>query len=132
MLGVFHSAGRLLLVKRPPEGLLGGMWAFPQREIAMPPGAARPPAAFDPTKGAVALATELGLEAVETPEQLPRREQRFTHLHVVYLPWSIEVLGAPDGDGCVWIDPHAAVELALPVTQRGVLESWTSLSTSEA
>ena len=131
MLGVFHSAGRLLLVKRPPEGLLGGMWAFPQREIAMPPGAARPPAACDPTEGAVALATELGLEAVGTPEQLPRREQRFTHLRVVYLPWSIEVLGAPGGAGRVWIDSHAAGELALPVAQRGVLESWRALSTSE-
>ena len=123
-LGIFHSEGRLLLVKRPPEGLLGGMWAFPERDVAVPHDAVRPQAALGPCEEAVALATELGLEAIGAPEQLPLREHRFTHLHVVYIPWAVDVVGALDGAGRVWIGPLEAGELSLPVAQRRVLESW--------
>jgi A/G-specific adenine glycosylase len=119
-LAVLHRAGRILLERRPPEGLLGGMWAFPEREVA---DRAEAPAA------ATTLAVGLGWPRPDGAEPLPIREHRFTHIHATYVPFLIEVARTPaEGDpeterDIVWLDANGPAEIALPVAQRRVLDS---------
>ena len=127
--GVFHTEGRVLFVKRPPEGLLAGMWAFPERQFA---GSELHDAGPGSEGSVVGLATELGLGVTGAREPLPRREHRFTHVRAVYVPWAVGVVGATETVGRAWVSPVEANELPLPVAQRRVLESWKAMSTSEA
>jgi A/G-specific adenine glycosylase len=105
-----------MLVRRPPDGLLGGMWAFPEREVADGAGAA---------EAALAIAGEVVRGGVAAAEPLPTREHRFTHLHATYVPFlagvhHVEV--TTDAD-TVWVDLGDPVGVALPVAQRAILES---------
>jgi A/G-specific adenine glycosylase len=81
VLGVFHAQGEVLLVRRPRRGLLGGMWAFPEREVIDE----EPRAAVD------VIAGELGVTVAGCAKALPECEHRFTHLHAVYVPWAVRV-----------------------------------------
>jgi A/G-specific adenine glycosylase len=132
-LAVIHDGANVLLERRPPEGLLGGMWAFPERRV--PEGADGGPA----REAAVSLADERGLELRAEPVELPECRHRFTHLDARYRPWAIEVrrrppsgeaggipgVGAqPDARSLAWVDPTAPGERALPKAQQLVLASW--------
>lgn len=68
--------GRILLTRRPPEGLLGGLWTLPGAEMS--PGRSR----ADTLRGAV---TPLGIE-IEILERIAVVRHEFTHrslqLHV--------------------------------------------------
>ena len=138
VLAVLHAEGRVFLAKRPPEGLLAGMWAFPEQRMQGPPSggdsprgqAGRDPTAPTPTDLALGLAGTLGLEPVGEAEPLPECRHRFTHLEAVYIPWSIRVDGEPNGRASeratrAWVDPTDTGGLALPVAQRKILESWS-------
>ncbi|MDH3205950.1 MAG: NUDIX domain-containing protein [Gemmatimonadota bacterium] len=117
-LAVLHCAGRVLLVRRPPEGLLGGMWAFPEAEVA-------DAAASESAARAMLLTTHRAL--CDAPERLSTREHRFTHLHATYYPYlfHVEVEGslAFDADELAWVDLATPGGVALPVAQRRILES---------
>ena len=114
--GVFHSGGRVPLVKRP-EGLLGGMWAFPERRTTADGRATG--------TEVEAVAAGLGLDLRGVPDPLPSLEHRFTHLHAVYLPWSVRVRDRIEAASRMWIDPRVDDGPALPVAQRRILNSWT-------
>jgi A/G-specific adenine glycosylase len=118
--GVFHSDGRALLVKRPAEGLLAGMWAFPECRLE----AGRTTTGREVER----MADELGLSTSTAPIPLPRCEHRFTHLRAVYLACSVSVRAGtePDGPRRAWIDPCHDGGLAIPVAQRRILESWAA------
>jgi A/G-specific adenine glycosylase len=127
-LAVPHRAGCVLLVRRPPDGLLAGMWAFPEREVAdrAEAGAA-----------ATSIALGLGWSPSNVAEPLPVIEHRFTHLHATYVPFLVELTGMrAEGDpvtnkDTVWLDAHVPADIALPVAQRRVLESATNRLRSE-
>ena len=118
-LAVVHRAGRVFLVRRPPEGLLGGMWAFPEAEVAD---------AAASEGAAVAVSTSAGRTLAATPEPLPICEHRFTHLHATYLPYLFHVAEVEGGDMAssdevAWVDLANPDGVALPVAQRKILES---------
>ncbi len=144
---VAHCDHRTLLVRRPVDGLLGGMWAFPERRLGdreQPEGAGR--------EEALELLGDLALVATSDPVPLPLCEHRFTHLEARYHPWAVEVADlvadvdggddADPGDGVgvcdagpeagewtsrrprvAWVDPHDPGR-ALPRAQQRVLSSW--------
>jgi A/G-specific adenine glycosylase len=97
--GVVHQRGRVLIVQRPSEKLLGGLWAFPQcphqgrRELTA--GLQR------------ALREEWSLEVTVGPE-LPTRVQTFSHyqlsLRVFDCQW---VSGSIAGVNCKWVRSSA-------------------------
>lgn len=131
--------GSVLLERRPADGLLGGMWAFPEREVAN-------------TDDARDVATEIAVEllraaAVEPagrlsePRSRPPVHHRFTHIDATYRPWLFEVepnggkrtgnapfepvspsAGSIDGRELRWANAVEREEMALPVAQRVVLE----------
>ena len=110
---VVHANGRLFLQKRPPEGLLAGMWAFPEADGVT-------------ASEARALVRDLGMEPAGSVARLEVVRHRFTHLEARYHPWSIEVAArsASEDPRCVWVDPTDPGERALPRAQQKVLTSW--------
>lgn len=127
--------GSVLLERRPAGGLLGGMWAFPEREVAD---------GEDARTAATEMAVELvgvahRLSAVE-PRALPTVRHRFSHIDATYVPWLFGLdpsdgdaasararrSGSPDGtrpgrEVC-WASAAEREDMALPVAQRAVLE----------
>jgi adenine-specific DNA glycosylase len=131
VLAVIHRSGRVLLEKRPPEGLLAGMWAFPERRLGpvSPAGDASAGGVDDPAAGEAAaqVAESLGLPIVGDVRALEPCRHRFTHLEAVYFPWVMEVApGDATGDReMAWVDPAFPGQRALPRAQQRVLEAWT-------
>jgi len=121
-LAVLFAGRRVLLVRRPSAGLLGGMWAFPEREIGAPE---------DALDAACSVAEDAGLSLVGTPAALPACGHKFTHLHVTYVPYAVEVVEASPMGDVAWIDAWRPTRLALPVAQRKVLESFRELASAE-
>jgi A/G-specific adenine glycosylase len=106
----------VLLERRPEDGLLGGMWAFPEVEVS---------AAGDAAGAALEVAARLGArgDASAPPEALPTCEHRFTHLHATYLPYLVEGSAADASDDLLWLDLAEPSGVALPVAQRRILGS---------
>lgn len=106
--------GRLLLVRRPPTGLLAGMWEPPSAVLR---------AGDDPAVVGRALA---GLPVTAAG----RVEHRFSHRH-----WSIDVFraAAPAADRAEdrpderrWVHPSELEGLGIPTVTRKVLEAATA------
>ena len=129
---------RVLLRKRPEEGLLGGMWEFPGTE----PGAGE-----SPREAASRLARELlGLlgeaEAARGEGwirggsiRLPTVSHAFSHRRMRYHPFLFRLDPGPDTDNqprppVGWVGVDATGELPLPVAQRRVLADVLKTLTS--
>jgi len=123
---------RALLRKRPPQGLLAGMWEFPGLEVA---DGTDPGARIRELAGA--LLDEAGLSSVKeagcldgrgAPVALPPFEHLFSHLRVRYLPYVFRVavprgLSTPTGT-YRWASARDAVDVPLPAAQRTL---WASV-----
>ena len=99
--------GKTLVVRRPTEGLLGGMWEFPavDREDGADPDAGRSRFA-EPTAGAAA--------------NLPSVTHRFSHFTAVYRPRRVEVAVERRREAGRWVTPTELAELPLPVAQQRI------------
>lgn len=117
-LAVLCHGVSVLLERRPAAGLLGGMWAFPEREVG------EDTCDLDAAeRAALALATALGARPLARAEPLAAYEHRFTHIHATYVPYVVSVDGRGiHGDDLAWVELGATTELALPVVQRRILE----------
>jgi A/G-specific adenine glycosylase len=144
-----NPAGEVLMVRRPPEGLLGGLWEFPAVEIEpedlTPMGDPLSPGNSLKERCRARLA-DLGIRlAPGTPRfsVLPEVRHAFTHLKAVYHPmlavgvgsWGAAAIpsdGPPPTDRPTpspglgpeehaWVSPEQAEHLPLPVAQRKIL-----------
>ncbi len=99
-----NDAGAVLLERRPPSGIWGGLWTFPQFDDADAAslwiaGSGQPPAAS---------------------RQLPDYRHSFTHYDLTLQPLLIRIAGTPasiaEADTRLWYDPRqpARVGLAKP------------------
>ncbi|WP_374713642.1 A/G-specific adenine glycosylase [Symbiobacterium terraclitae] len=112
---VVEQDGRLLLTRRPPDGLLAGLWELPGGDV--PPG--RSP---EDALRAV-LWDAFRVEAV-VGEHLVDVTHAFTHL-----VWHIRCYRAELGPGCEipetpdrrWVAPEELKDYPLPTVQRKVL-----------
>jgi len=124
-LAVYHTSGKALVQRRPANGLLAGLWAFPELNEL----------------GLEDCALSLGLTPRGDSGTLPDVEHRFTHLHARYVPAVLEVEPRPavnlasdddaesgaapwPGEDLRWIGAEGRSDTALPVAQRKVFESW--------
>ncbi len=114
--------GRLLIVRRPAEGLLGGLWGFPGSTA----GACNAPeTGFDrlATCLADALRETLGIQ-VEVGAALPTIRHAYTHFRITLHPFRCRVVsGEPQALGYPQVRWVSAVEMlryAFPVTDRKI------------
>ena len=110
--------GEVMLVQRPPEGLLAGMWAFPEQELAKPLDCVA-----TSRDRAIELAMSLGAEVVGGASALAEVQHRFTHLRARYRPWVVPVAKLLTGERNVWMTPGEPVDLPIPVAQHKVLDA---------
>ena len=135
--------GRALLVKRPPDGLLAGMWEFPSAELRSAP--ASPGDDPGPVAAALRHLAALGMHG-RAATRLPSVRHAFTHLRATYHP--VVVLcdtakgvpchgsdGTPRPGGAfvprpiAWARPARLDDYALPVAQQKIgrlVEAWTA------
>lgn len=112
---VVERAGRVLLVRRPADARLGGMWAFPQAVLL--PG--------ESLAGGVERAARewTGLE-VRAGEEVAVVPHAFTHVRATYRAVRCTVIsGEPQAVGCTawaWISARELDGYALPVAQRKI------------
>ena len=109
MLLLWHG-GEIMLQKRPPSGIWGGLWSLPEC-----------PAEDDP----VEAARRLGYHA-EAMAALPSLTHTFSHFHLRIHPRPLAVPQRPAGmaePGLLWLTPAEAAQAALPTPVRRIIES---------
>ena len=121
-LAVLHADGRVFLERRPRDGLLGGMWAFPEAEVSDASAA---------VTAVLEMLAARGYDAVGAPRPLPPCEHRFTHVHAWYLPVAVEVAPRDSVANAQWVEVDGADLPALPVAQRRVLDSFAHARAAE-
>jgi A/G-specific adenine glycosylase len=108
---VVISGREVLLEKRPPSGIWGGLWSLPEIDAQAKPAAA--------------LAREWGLRAAQV-QPLPRFEHAFTHFTLDVLPWQMRVRRAAPfaaGKAGAWLALDDLGAAALPSPIRRLLAS---------
>ena len=105
MLVVINGRNQLYLEKRPPSGIWGGLWSFPEITIDQPAN----------VKGDNLIDT-LGM-AVDILEELPVRRHTFTHFHLDIVPLvcryrSFQDDAVRDNDS-LWYSPDRDQKLGL-------------------
>ncbi len=104
--------GRILLERRPPSGIWGGLWSLPE---------------LDPAYGAEELQQacedELGL-ACHNPELISGFRHTFSHYHLHIQPARLSVNGSTkvaDSDQRQWLHRDKALTLGLPAPIRTLI-----------
>ncbi|MEJ2308787.1 MAG: A/G-specific adenine glycosylase [Gammaproteobacteria bacterium] len=94
MLLIRNSRGELLLEKRPQQGIWGGLWSFPERELAEDIG-----------EGCQALTRQRPADSCA----LEPRRHTFSHYHLEIHPQLVTInnpaSGVMDSDRLVWYKP---------------------------
>ena len=108
-----ERGGRVLLVRRPPGGLLAGLWALPGGEV--------PPRTSD--AGAVRKAMiGVGAKARIGPA-LGKVEHTFSHRRWVGKVWRVRVAGdVPRSETAIWAGPEDLSRLPMVPFHRRFLE----------
>jgi A/G-specific adenine glycosylase len=121
---LIQDAGRVLIVRRPAKGLLGGLWGFPGSQA----GDCNAPAAGPDTLAvclADALRKTLGLQ-LEVGEALPTIRHAYTHFRITLHPFRCRVVsGEPRAlgyPGVRWAPMAELTDYAFPVTDRKIAE----------
>ncbi len=125
--------GRTLVVRRPREGLLGGMWEFPAVEVADGASARAPGAgsvgrraqsavggAGDGARAPAPRSMEVAEPEAGAVVALPPVTHRFSHFTAVYRPRRVEVAAEWREAAGRWVTPSELADLALPVAQQRI------------
>ncbi len=106
------AEGRVLLERRPPSGIWGGLWSLPE---------------LDPALGAdelqEACEQQLGLNCAQ-PETAPGFRHTFSHYHLHIRPVRLGVTGSSrvsDNHNLRWMHRDEALQLGLPAPIRSLL-----------
>jgi A/G-specific adenine glycosylase len=122
------GAGCVLIVRRPAEGLLGGLWGFPGSQAGDCNGSENGPAAL------VACLTEalhkaLNVEVI-VGEALSPIRHAYTHFHITLHPFRCRITSGeaqPLGyTEARWVTAAEMLGYAFPVTDRKIASSLTA------
>lgn len=114
---VWRDDGRLLIQRRPLEGLLGGLWEFPGGKVE--PGEDAEEAAVRETR------EETGLE-VRVTRSAGRVDHAYSHfritLHAFHADLTGGVLRTDGAEPRAWVAPEALSGYAFPTANRRILD----------
>ena len=109
-----NNNGEIMLQQRPPAGIWGGLWSFPE---------CTPEENIENW-----LATRLGYTAELTQELTPLRHS-FSHYHLDILPVHIYINadkpGVSEHGGHIWYSPSSKPEIGLAAPVKSLLEQLT-------
>jgi A/G-specific adenine glycosylase len=111
---VQSSSGRVLLQKRPPAGLLAGLWTFPGQIVQED----------SPRQAAARAARSLGVSIdARRARALPLVPHTFSHRREIYHPFRFNVTeeATHDVNSLRWASPADTETLAMPTAQRVIL-----------
>ncbi|MEN9316338.1 MAG: A/G-specific adenine glycosylase, partial [Pseudomonadota bacterium] len=115
---VFRRGGEVLLERRPPSGVWGGLWSLPEMPDEDAPG-------LDSSTQIAARAADLGLR-VSAVEPLSAFVHVFTHFRLRVTPILVEVTTTgmtAESSPIVWLPMCDADGAALPTPVKGLLVS---------
>lgn len=108
---LLRHAGEIMLEKRPPRGIWGGLWSLP--EIT------------NDENAVAACRTRYGVR-VKVAETLAVIAHGFTHFRLAITPQTVRVTHAPPravASETMWLTPEAALTAAIPTPVRRILLS---------
>jgi A/G-specific adenine glycosylase len=111
MLLAVDPDGRVLLQRRPPLGVWGGLWTPPQ---------------FEHESVALQFCATALRAARPDAQPLPRLRHAFTHFELEITPLRAlceSALGLMEGDGMLWYNPHEPARIGLPAPIATLLSS---------
>jgi A/G-specific adenine glycosylase len=113
---ILMSGREVLLERRPPSGIWGGLWSFP--EIAL-------------SDDAISIANiRMSVKGLAGPD-LPPLEHGFTHFHLTLHPRIVEVSAKPKRaaePGQMWMSIEDALGAAIPKPVKTLLQRLAALS----
>jgi A/G-specific adenine glycosylase len=115
--GLIWKEGRLLIARRPSEGMLGGLWEFP--------GGKQEPGETLQECLRREILEELGVQ-IEVSERLTSVEHAYTHFRITLHAFQARLVrGRPRAIGCAdwrWAEPAALDEYAMPRADRKIAQ----------
>lgn len=117
VVGVIYRAGRILIDKRKPEGLLGGLWEFPGGKVQPQ----------EPFQAALRreIREELDIE-IEVREEIATVEHTYAHFRVeIHAFECAHVQGDPRPLACAalkWVRPSDLSRYAFPAASKKIIE----------
>ncbi len=110
---VVISRGEVLLEKRPPSGIWGGLWSLPEADTA------------DALEKV--LARDWGIDAARL-ERLEPFEHAFTHFTLEVEPWRVRIAKSTrvaEGKSAIWMPLSDVAGAALPAPVKKLLRGQT-------
>ena len=108
---IFRQGDEVLLEKRPPKGIWGGLWSFPETESI--------------DDFAEISRRKFGMSVVVS-QPLPLLSHSFTHFKLHIQPQPLQLLKQPSqasGPGLIWLNINEAIGAAIPTPVRKILVS---------
>jgi A/G-specific adenine glycosylase len=106
---ILHHAGRIWLQQRPPTGIWGGLWSFPELDMA--------------TDVLTTCRDEWQLQ-IAANHELPAFKHVFTHFSLMISPHWVDVVSLPltiQESAGRWLSVADAMQAAIPAPVRIVL-----------
>ncbi len=117
VVGVIYRAGRILIDKRKPKGLLGGLWEFPGGKVQ--PGESLESALHREIREELDIEIEVGSEIAVV-------DHTYTHFHVEIHAFECKHLkGEPRPLACAalkWVRPSDLPRHAFPAANKKIIE----------
>ena len=124
------SQGQVLLERRPPSGIWGGLWSFPEASNLDDFSDNPPDREASEITDAVSVMSWLdkqGLAAIKTPTTLPSVNHTFSHFRLEITPVMCVVQNnvsrIADSEGHGWFTIARALTLGLPAPVAKILQS---------